>query len=317
MMAGSMPDDPEVLAFIEKTEAFYPADAASASIGTQRAYYDALCAAFRGERPEVVRVEDRLVEADAPRRDIPVRLYQHRSERRAEATLLYCHGGGFVVGGLDSHDEICALFCAATGLTVVSVDYRLAPEHVYPAQLDDAEWIYRDLRSRYQTVLVAGDSAGGWLCASLSVRCHRTGARKPDGQLLIYPGLGGDLSAPSYYDHADAPMLTRDDCAFYLRLYAGDAFEQLKTNPEFAPLCHPDYGIFPPSAVFTADLDPLRDDGRHFAARLEATSVPCRLRNDTELVHGYIRARSMSWRAQAAHDAMISALLWLLTLAID
>ncbi|WP_350334223.1 alpha/beta hydrolase fold domain-containing protein [Coralliovum pocilloporae] len=144
------------------------------------------------------------------------------------------------------------------------------------------------------------------------VRCHRLGTQGPDGQLHIYPGFGGDRTAPSYEEHAHAPMLTREDCEYYFRIYGESEFERFEASPEFAPLYQPDFSIFPRAAVFTADIDPLRDDGSQFAERLHEAGIPCRLRNDAELVHGYVRARHMSHRVKTALDEVCASVDWLL-----
>ncbi|WP_350334438.1 alpha/beta hydrolase [Coralliovum pocilloporae] len=168
-MAGSMPSDPEILAFIDRTEAFYPADAASQPVEKQREFYNALCADFRGVRPDDISVTDDTVQSNDPDWAIPVRIYQHKDRAVSGTALLYIHGGGFVVGGLESHDDLCGLLCHETGVTIVAVDYRLAPEHVYPAQLDDVACVYDALRETYERVLAGGDSAGGCLAAALCV----------------------------------------------------------------------------------------------------------------------------------------------------
>ena len=187
-----MPSDPEVVDFIERTLAFYPADTFGYSTAQNRALYDRYAAAFRAARPAGVRTEDFFIPATQPSRKIPARVY--RAAAVTGGVVLYLHGGGFVLGGLDSHDDVCAELAEKTGLEVVSIDYRLAPEHLHPAQLDDAEEAFLWLTRDWYNIVVAGDSAGGNLAAALCLRRRAKGGRQPDAQVLIYPGLGGDAN---------------------------------------------------------------------------------------------------------------------------
>ncbi len=282
--------DPQVLAFIAATEAAYPAEANDASAADNRRYYDAMCASFRGPRPEGLAVEDRTIAG------VPCRVYGAKTA----TFVLYLHGGGFVVGGLESHDDVCAEIAAATGLQVIAVDYRLAPEHRWPAQIDDALAVWQAMA---KPGVVVGDSAGGLLAAALCLSTRQSDA--PLGQVLIYPGLGGDGTAPSYSENAEAPLLRAVDVGTYHHLLHGD---QPVTDPVARPLRARDLSGLPPAFVVTADVDPLRDDGRDFAARLAETGVPVQWRNEPELPHGYLRARRSSDRARCSFQAIISAI---------
>jgi len=305
--AVSVVTDPEVLAFIAQSEAHYPADANLASVEDNRRIYDAMCAAFRRPRPADVTVEDGAVPATEPERRIPVRLYRRAGEA-APAIVLYSHGGGFVVGGLESHDDVCAELCEATGCTVVASDYRLAPEHLFPAQIDDVAAVYRYLLDQGLPVVVVGDSAGGNLSAALCLRARRLGWRAPAGQVLVYPGLGGDIAAlPSYRENAEAPMLRTVDVEHYATVLTGGHPRSEIGDPELSPLAATDFSGLPPALIVTADVDPLRDDGRLYAQKLRAAGVPATWRNEPELVHGYQRARHMSRRARESFDAVCEA----------
>lgn len=223
------------------------------------------------------------------------------------AALLYLHGGGFVLGGLDSHDDICAELSARAGVTVLAVDYRLAPEHVYPAALDDAETAYRVLRAQGRPVIVAGDSAGGHLAASLCHRLRRLGDAQPAGQVLIYPGLSRDPLRVAGQRAADAPMLTAADCAFYRDMHAGGPDRVPAHDPEFTPLDATDFADLAPAAIFAAGYDPLRQDAEDYAAVLHAAGVAVSYRCDPGLVHGWLRARHMSRLAAAAFADVAAA----------
>ncbi|RVA23435.1 alpha/beta hydrolase, partial [Mesorhizobium sp. M7D.F.Ca.US.004.03.1.1] len=209
--------DAETWAFIERTNSYYPPDTIDYTIAQQREIYDRMCREFFAGYPEGVAVETSAIAT--PTHDIPIRTY--RSARQVAVTVLYFHGGGYILGGLDSHDDVCAELCASTGYEVVSVDYRLAPEHLHPAAFDDVmsafEWA---AANRPHPIVLCGDSAGGNLAAAVS-HATRGWAKRPIGQVLIYPGLGGDRSKGSYVIHAEAPMLTMRDLEFYKHIRTG------------------------------------------------------------------------------------------------
>lgn len=292
--------DPDITAFIAKTESFYPASANQATPAENRATYDRMCAAFHQPRPPGVRVVDTVLVASGPWRELVLRNYSVAAAQPGVA-LLYLHGGGYVVGGLESHDDICAELCAGASIEVAALDYRLAPEHAYPAALDDAEAAYRSLIGAGYRVIVGGDSAGGALAAALCLRLMRLNAELPCGQVLIYPGLGGDpfRSGPR---NLEAPLLRAIDSGSYRDAYAGGKIPD--GDPEFAPLCASDLRELPQAAIFSAGIDPLRQDSEDYAALLMASGVPTAYRNDPGLVHGYLRARHASRAAGRAFDAL-------------
>lgn len=289
--------DPEILRFIAETEAAYPAEANSASAQENRRHYDAMCAVFRSPRPEGIIVTDEALAG------VPIRRYRPRGA--AGPFLLYLHGGGYVVGSLDSHDDVCAEIAQATGAELVAVDYRLAPEHLYPAQLDDVETVWRAESAR-RPGIVLGDSAGGALSAALCLRMRRKGGPMPLAQCLIYPGLGGDMSAPSYAENAEAPLLRTADIAHYAGVLTGGDTSLRETDPELSPLRAAGFEGLPPALVVTADVDPLRDDGPAYVDRLAAAGVEASWRNEPQLVHGYLRARHRSTRAGQSFEAICS-----------
>ena len=299
--------DPEVKAFIARSESFYPASANTAGPADNRATYDRMCAAFRVAYPQGVVAEDMVLHARSPERELRLRRYRPASGPSGVA-LLYLHGGGFVLGGLDSHDDVCAELCAKAGIEVAALDYRLSPEHPYPAALDDSEAAFDHLAAAGYEVIVGGDSAGGNLTAALCLRRRRRGQRMPSGQLLIYPGLGGDPARVVPSRNTYAPMLRASDSQAYRGLYSKD-FERLgKTDPEFAPLLARDLAGLPAAAIFAAGIDPLRQDAEDYAARLGAAGVPTLFRVEPGLVHGYLRARHMSGAARRSFDEIAGAL---------
>lgn len=288
--------DDEVQAFLEKVGSYYPPDAVDLSIAEQRAVYDRMCAAFDAGYPEGVGSEDMAFAG------VPCRVY---AVDGAAGTLLYCHGGGFVVGGLESHDSICAEFCAGAALKVVAVDYRLSPEHPYPADLNDVLAVFDALAQGAGNIVLAGDSAGGNLVAAIAHA--RRGHPQLKGVLLIYPGLGGDHGLPSYVMHAEAPGLTLRDISFYMNMRA--AGEGRSDDPGFAPLNDSDFRGLPPTVAITAGCDPLSSDGMAYALALSQAGVPAIWREEPGLVHGYIRARHMSQKAGSSFARMIQSLV--------
>ncbi|MCB1453543.1 MAG: alpha/beta hydrolase fold domain-containing protein, partial [Rhizobiaceae bacterium] len=187
--------DDETRAFIALTDSYYPPDAVDLPIAGQREVYDRMCRAFFNGYPDGVTAETTAIAAKG--REIPIRIYRNAQPSSA-ALVIYYHGGGFILGGLESHDDVCAELCERTGFELISVDYRLAPEHGHPAAYDDAmeafAWV---ARTRKAPILLAGDSAGGNLAASVA-HATRGHPRAPVGQMLIYPGLGGDTASGSY-----------------------------------------------------------------------------------------------------------------------
>jgi acetyl esterase len=285
--------DDATWAFIRATDAAYPPDTASLGIEDQRRIYDKMCRAFfRGYPPGIVAQDDRIA-------GVPVRTYPGLAP-----CIVYFHGGGFVVGGLHSHDDVCAEIRARTGLQVVAVDYRLSPEHLHPAAFQDACAVATALGTQ-GPILLAGDSAGGNLAAA-TAHALRGSATQILGQVLIYPGLGGDPDQGSYLRHAMAPMLTRDDVLFYKDIRHGAPPPQ--GDPTVSPLQDTDFSNLPPTFVVSAECDPLCDDGPAYAARLRAAGGHAHAEVAPGLVHGYLRARATVPRAAASFTRICDTL---------
>jgi acetyl esterase len=303
-----MPSDPEVVAFIERTLDFYPADAFTYTVEQNRAVYDRYCAAFRQERPPGLVVDDFSIAATGPERLIPARRYKPaQAGPHDEVAVLYLHGGGMVVGGLHSHDDVCAELSIRTGLEVVAADYRLAPENPHPAFTDDAEAAFLHLAHAGKRVIVVGDSAGGNLTAAVCLRRRTAGDPIPIGQVLIYPGLGGNPEKGSYIENAEAPLLRTDESLSYFRIISGGRERSEVTDPDIMPLKARDFSNLPPAFVVSADIDPLRDDARDYAEAIRRSGGVAAYRNEPQLVHGYLRARVMSRRAASSFSAICEA----------
>lgn len=293
--------DAETWGFIERTNSYYPPDTIDYTITQQRAIYDRMCREFFAGYPQGVAVETSSIATST--HDIPIRIY--RTAPQPAATVLYIHGGGFILGGLDSHDDVSAELCARTGHEVVSVDYRLAPEHLHPAAFDDAMSAFAWVAStRDHPILLCGDSAGGNLCAAVA-HATRGHAKRPVGQVLIYPGLGGDHSKGSYLTHAEAPMLTMRDLEFYKHIRTGGA--DRAGDVTLSPLADTDFSNLPPTVLITAECDPLSSDGETYRDRVVAAGGRAIWFEEPGLVHGYLRARHTVGRARASFTRIVDA----------
>ncbi|AKI00092.1 esterase/lipase [Hoeflea sp. IMCC20628] len=295
--------DDETWRFIDKSVAFYPEDATSLDHVGQRHVYDELCKAFDAGRPAGVTVRDFSI--PGPTSPVPVREYMPTSGN-PPALVMYLHGGGFILGGLDSHDSICAEICDSSGYAVVSVDYRLAPEHLHPAQFEDALAAFRHIANAYGLpVILSGDSAGGNLAAAVAW-ATRGEALPPAGQVLIYPALGADVTKGTFLSHANAPMLSTADMLYYDDLRSGGPSPH--DDPSFTPLAAADFSGMPPTLVFTAQCDPLSGDGPDYCARLAQAGGKAICFEEEGLVHGYLRARHSVTRAHDSFSRMITGI---------
>jgi acetyl esterase len=285
--------DTEIAAFVDRYLAVSGLSTAT-SVARQRSDYETVVRQFNYTHPAGINTRDsRLAGRHG---EIPLRHYSYRGGNDS-AQVLFIHGGGFVLGSLDSHDDICAELCAASGYDLVSVDYRLSPEYFHPVHLDDVEDAFH--ACQHDNAILVGASAGGTLSAAL---CHRLRAKrhKAAGQVLIYPSLGGDcFDLDSYRDNADAPLLSTADIQFYRGARcAGDSLPL--DDPEFYPLVAPDFEGIAPTIAFSADVDPLRDDARLYVEKLQAAGISAQWINEAGLVHDYLRARHVSAAAGAA-----------------
>ncbi|RWA83949.1 alpha/beta hydrolase [Mesorhizobium sp.] len=294
--------DAETWAFIDKNNSYYPPDTIDYTIAEQRAIYDRMCREFFAGYPQGVTAETTAIAT--PTNSIPIRIYRN-TETNGAAMVLYVHGGGFILGGLDSHDDVCAELCARTGYDVASVDYRLAPEHLHPAAFDDVmdafEWAARTYDC---PVVLCGDSAGGNLCAAVAhaTRGHK---KKPIGQVLIYAGLFGDRSKGSYVTHAEAPMLTARDIEFYKHIRTGGVDQT--GDITLYPLADADFAYLPPTVLITAQCDPLSSDGEAYRDHVVAAGGRAYWFEEPGLVHGYLRARHTVGRARSSFTRIVEA----------
>jgi len=238
---------------------------------------------------EVARVEDRATDG------VPLRLYRPRGSA-AEAVLpalVYFHGGGWVIGDLDTHDSLCRQLCNASGCAVVAVDYRMGPEHRFPAAVDDCVQATRWVRAQAATLkldadrlAVGGDSAGGNLAAVVCLALREGKQTLPAFQLLIYPATDMRMVAPSHQSNGQGYLLTRDTMDYFRGHYIPDA--KRWSDWRASPLLAPNLAGLPPALVLTAGFDPLRDEGRQYADALSAAGCPAQYVCFERQIHGFI-----------------------------
>ncbi|EQB69029.1 MAG: esterase [Thermoplasmatales archaeon A-plasma] len=222
---------------------------------------------------------------------IPARLYDPKDGTRS--LILYFHGGGFVFGNLESHDAVCRRAVRESGCKVLSVDYRLAPEHKFPAAVEDAFTAYvwarknaRKLDVDPDRIAVAGDSAGGNLSAAVSLMIRDRGVEKPMLQVLFYPALGPDFFSESLREFSDGFFLTRDQIDWFGDMYLGNKADAL--NPYFSPILHPDLSGLPEAIIITGEHDPLRDQGETYVSRLGSAGIPVTGIRAMGMIHGFL-----------------------------
>lgn len=289
--------DPEARAYLDLAAAAGAPPVYELTAAQARANYLAAAPAFAGEAPPLARVEDTVVAG------VPVRVYASERAAGLPATI-YFHGGGWVVGSVDTHDALCRRLAADSGSLVVSVEYRLAPEHPHPAAADDAwavtEWLVRsgeEIGADPTRVAVAGDSAGGNLAAVATIRARDAGLGLRL-QVLIYPVTDHDLDTPSYLANAEGYGLVRESMRWYWDHYCPDPAR--RRDPLASPLRAPDLAGVAPAYVLVCELDPLHDEGVAFAGRLQAAGVPVQLRREPGMIHGFLRIPGAIGRAREA-----------------
>lgn len=277
-----------------------------------RARVRAGAAAAAGPKPATPTVTDLVIPGSAGA--IPARFYEPPGQGIEDRPLIvYFHGGGWTIGGLDTCECVCRFLALNTPATVLAVGYRLAPEHPFPAAIEDAFAAYRwaatdnsRLGVDPTRIAVAGDSAGGNLAASLSILCREDGGRQPTMQALIYPvtdAVGGHRSRDQF---AEGFLLTRADMDWFERHYLPPAAD--RADPRISVLRADDLSGLPPAYITTAGFDPLRDEGEAYAARMQDAGVEVTLRRHPGLIHGFANMTAVSPTARAAMLELTTAL---------
>lgn len=242
--------------------------------------------------------------------EVPVRIYP-AEEQGADGALLFLHGGGWITESVDTYDRVCAALSKATGLPVVSVEYRLAPEHRFPTALEDcyaaAEALYTDasiLNVAPENITLIGDSAGGNLAAALSLLAKERGRFLPKRQILIYPALNNDYTESSPFasvkENGTDFLLTSVKLCQYLDLYRSS--EQDLQSPYFAPLLAKDLSGQPRTLIITAEYDPLRDEGEEYGRRILMEGGSAEIHRIKDALHGFFALGIKYYHVQESFD---------------
>jgi len=265
------------------------------TIEEMRAGWNTYSARMRRPHPDDMEVENRGVAGKGG--TVPIRVYRPAAAPASAPCVLYFHGGGFMKGDLDSSDTVAWGLAEETGAVVVSVDYRLAPEHPYPAAFDDCFDVLShvaDNASAYgvepSKIAVCGDSAGGNLAAAVALAARDRGGPAIAGQMLVYPCLTDDVTGGSYNAHSVTPGLTTSSMGSYWEWYLAGS-RMPSDDPYAVPLKAQNLAGLPVACVHVAEIDPLVDDGRQYAERLKAAGVPTEFRCAKGMIHGFLRAR--------------------------
>ena len=284
-------------------------------VARARSEFDGFLPLLGGKPQPVGEILDRTIAnpANGPSGRLRVRLYRPAGNvARLLPTILYFHGGGFVIGSLEAYDKACRYFCARTGCVVVAVDYRLAPEHKFPAAIDDAVAAFRWLASEADAlgidparIVVAGDSNGATIATALA-RLVAEDARKPCLQWLIYPATDMTCNSASYASCGDGFLLTRADMEWARDQYL-DGLHQI-SDPRASPLLADDLQGMAPALVYTAGFDPLRDEGRAYADKMSAAGIKVIHHEFESLFHGFVGMRGTIDAAARAMDDMAAGL---------
>lgn len=297
--------DPAMQAYIDNSQRFAPSDD---SLAARRLAFLQACRHFTPVRPEGWRIND--IELD----DLRLRCYQPTgaAPEGGWPTVLYVHGGGWDLGNLDTHDWFAYALAQRAQLGIVSVEYRLAPDHAYPAPLQDCLKAWTALRSggvdanlSQARLMVAGDSAGGTLAAGLCRALLQAGEPQPLGHLLIYPVLTAHHHLKSMHDQAQAPMMTVAGLMQSLRGFLPNEAE--RNDPCAMPLEADDFAALAPALVIVARIDPLCDHGIAYAAALTAHGVPAEVWVGEGMVHSSLRAFGVA-EVEQAWDYMAAQL---------
>ncbi|PON15419.1 hypothetical protein C2W62_23905 [Candidatus Entotheonella serta] len=283
-----MPVDPQVQTILDALQEAGGSKFVEMSAVDARAWFNAFRRPF--DVP-IGTVENRAI--PGPGGNIPVRIFTPlNTTSDILPVMVYFHGGGWVVGDLDSHDVVCRSLANASGCKVVSVDNRLAPEHPWPASPDDCfaavEWVAthaQELGVDANRLAVGGDSAGGNLATAATLRARAANGPRIAFQLLIYPAVDATMSLPSNESNGQGYFLEKVGMDWFYGHYLKNPADA--KNPDVSPLFADDFTGLPPAYVVTAEYDPLRDEGRAYVEKLEAAGVAVEYINYPTMIHGF------------------------------
>jgi len=284
-----MPLDPQAQAFLDQMEALNAPALNTLTPEDARKAFEMMAELLELKPEPIAKSEDRMI--PGPGGQIPVRIYTPEGNEPFPV-LVFFHGGGFVIGSIELYDEFCRELANGAGCMVVSVDYRLAPEHKFPAAVEDCyaatEWVAENAKAiggNPALIAVGGDSAGGNLSAVVAQMARDKGTPSLVFQLLIYPATDFVHETQSSRENTDF-FLTKDDMVWFGSLYLRS--ETDGSSPQASPLLAEDFSGLPPALVITAEFDPLRDEGEAYAERLSQAGVDAVCTRYEGMIHGFI-----------------------------
>ena len=294
---------PDMIPMMEELEGV----PASTGIEEERATWTAFCQATNRPRPAGMVVRDSTIPTDVW--DIPVRLYRPAAALDVSPVTLYIHGGGFMVGDLDTNDTVAWGLAEETGAVVLSTHYRLAPENPFPAAHDDCYAVLCHLHDHAADfgidstrIAVCGDSAGGNLAATVALAARDRGGPVLCGQAVLYPGFRTDGTLPSFTTYGEAPLQSATATQKYRKNYMPDPASH--TNPYACPLMTEHYGDLPPALIHVAAIDAARDEGKLYAERMAEAGCDVTYRLAEGMIHSFMRARFDGPAAEAEFRAV-------------
>lgn len=269
--------------------------------------------AYSGAMLQPADPADRIVTQDIDAGGVPARVYRREEASASEPVLVFYHGGGYIACGIESHDRLCHRLARKGACAIISVDYRLAPEHVFPAAVHDAYavllWVAEN-GALYgldtNRIAIGGDSAGAALAAVTAIRVRDEGGPALRHQLLIYPGVDMTADTPSLREFSKGYFLDKEFREVCLSAYVPDRAD--RAHPWASPLLASDHGRLPPATVITGECDPLRDEGRAYADKLKAAGVATGYTDYPGVFHGFVSLFGIVPEADAAIEQVAAAL---------
>jgi acetyl esterase len=264
-------------------------------ISLARNAYEFFALTQGGIPPELLNIENRVLNFESIEHGIPIRIYT--SSDLPSPLLIYVHGGGWSLGSLNTHDTLCRNLSKTAGCTIVSVDYRLAPEHPHPAALEDVQLVYNWCQKKTQElniipnkIAIGGDSSGGNIAAAFTATCVEQNMPPPNFQLLLYPTLDLSLTQQSMIDLGTGHFLTKNEMEYYRTNYASN----IDVNDwKVSPIHYTEFHQLPPAIILTAECDPLRDDGKLYAEKLKAAGVFTEYNQIPGMIHSFLQMISL------------------------
>ncbi len=287
--------DPSIFKFIEEANELFPQKPYEIGAKKSREIFAKHSENLYQKRTNKISVLDDYFKTE--NKIVKIRLYKPNNNDKPSAGMIYIHGGGWIMGNLNSHDSVCVDLSINCNIIVISIDYSLSPEHPYPIALNECYSLYLQYLNKtnffknlnLNNILIAGDSAGGNLSAALNLKIKKEQLPLPKGQILIYPCLSLDFNSPSYLKYSNAPILDRKTMIWFWENYLGKNFNS--NNPNAVPELEEDLTGLPDTVVCTAEIDPLASDGIKFVNKLNDNFVDNSHIHAKNLVHGFIRFR--------------------------